>query len=97
MSKEPTETKADADADVLKDVIDDPFSTPQPTATFFGSMHERCEAALEHIVDGLVFLEVLASRRDEEEAEEKKHREQVPENLIDNKGRLYVVNFFLLL
>ena len=79
MSKEPTELKSGA-ADPLNDVNDDdPFATPtpQPTSAIFGSMRERCDAALEHIVDGLAFLEVLASRRDEKEAEEKKTQEQV--------------------
>ena len=76
MSKEPTEFKAGAET--LNDVTDeDPFSTPQPTSTVFGSMRERCDAALEHIVNGLAFLEVLASRRDEKDAEEKKTQEQV--------------------
>ena len=56
---------------------DDTFSTPQPTSAMFGSIRERCEAALENIVQGLSFLEVLASKRDEEEAKERKHQEQV--------------------
>jgi hypothetical protein len=62
--------------DVLIDESDDPFSTPPPPP-IFESVRERCGAALEHIVAGLSFLEVLASRRDEEEASEKKSREQV--------------------
>lgn len=55
--------------------MDDLFSqNPPPPMT--ESLQERCSAALEHIVSGLSFLEVLAARRDEEEISDKKSREQ---------------------
>jgi hypothetical protein len=72
-AKEPEE-KRDTD-----DVDDDDsgfvgLTSPPP---MLSSLSDRCDAALEHIVRGLAFLEVMASRRDEEEASEKKHQEQV--------------------
>lgn len=76
-NEEPSSSKAD----VLNDA-DDPFPTPQPTSAIYGTIRDRCEAALENIVDGLAFLEVLASRRDEEDAKERKHKEQVTDWLL---------------
>ena len=40
------------------------------------TLTERCEAALNHIVQGLDWLEWLEERRDEEEERERKAREQ---------------------
>ena len=52
------------------------FEAPSPPP-ISESVRERCGTALDHIVSGLTFLEVLSSRRDEEKASEIKSREQV--------------------
>ena len=54
----------------------DMFETPSPPP-ISESVRERCGTALDHIVSGLAFLEVLSSRRDEEKASEIKSRKQV--------------------
>ncbi len=62
----------------------DLFAAPSPPP-ISESVRERCGTALDHIVSGLAFLEVLSSRRDEKKASEIKSQEQVTNLLLKIK------------